>query len=377
LEERKSGYSQKVGDFFSAGVDSFGIFIIVTITFMQKIIFLFTFYLLVELVSCKPVTRKSSQEEKWDQLPEVTNINSFKRTEFVPTLESSISDSNNIIYASALLYAWDKVKQKINSQILLSDSNSFDFKKLNQSASFQNTLKEDEYSAEAQVSDDMIIARAFFHKSLPFPSKLQKINTPIIFDKNKVKAFGMETFDEAAIEFSEILYYKDDDNFIFRLNPKDSSHEIILIKGIRNIVSFSDAIERIDSLIKSGNKEKTNSKESWKYSINETDVFAIPLIQFNIEKYYKTLEGQPFEVNNKKLYIAAAYQRTGFILNENGAIVESEAIMSTDTSAIEPVKTHPKRMIFDKPFFIIVKRANSDNPYFMMKVENSELLIKE
>jgi hypothetical protein len=37
-------------------------------------------------------------------------------------------------------------------------------------------------------------------------------------------------------------------------------------------------------------------------------------------------------------------------------------------------KMHPKNMVFDKPFFIIIKRLDKPNPYFMMKVENAKLL---
>jgi len=330
---------------------------------------------LITISSCKPLVNKPNED--WKDLPEVTNIDKLKTTEFVPTLESSISNSNNIIYASALLYAWDKVKQKINSPIHLTIANSLDFKILNQSTSFQNTLNDNEYSAGAEMIDSIITAKAFFHKDLPFTSKLQKLDTSIQFANTKVTAFGMQSFDEEVVKFTSILYYKNDDNFILKLTPKDSLHEIRLIKGMGNVTNLLEALKRTDSLVKLGNREKNNPKVSWKYILNETDIFSIPVIKFNIEKNYETIEGQVFEAKGRNQYIGGAYQRTGFILNENGAIVESEAIMSTDTSAIEPVKTHPKRMIFDKPFFIIVKRANSDNPYFMMKVENSELLIKE
>lgn len=34
-------------------------------------------------------------------------------------------------------------------------------------------------------------------------------------------------------------------------------------------------------------------------------------------------------------------------------------------------------MIFDKPFFIIVKKKAQANPYFVMKIENAELMEKK
>jgi len=327
---------------------------------------------LLILTSCK-----NSNQHVWSELPEVTNIGKLQQTEFVPTLESPINDNKNIIYATALLYAWDKTKQKLNGPVSLTDSNSNEFRLLNQSISYKNTLTQDEYAAEAEIVDGVIIAKAFFNKTLPFPSKLQKIDEPILFDKTKVSAFGMQSYDEEAVEFTQILYYKDDDHFILKLTPKDDQHEIQLVKGITGIVSLADALSKTNSLIDLGKKEKNSSESSWKYSLNEIDMFSIPIIKFNIEKNYGEIEGQVFTTNNKIHHVEIAYQRTGFILNENGAVVESESYTMTDSADAEPIKIQPKKMVLDKPFFIIIKRGKSHYPYFVMRVQNSELLNKE
>ena len=319
---------------------------------------------------------KNSNQHTWNELPEVTEIGKLKQTEFVPTLESPLKDDKNIIYATAFLYVWDKVREKLNAPIILAPNNSNEFKLLNQSTSYKNTLTGDEYTAEAEIVDDVIIAKAFFNKTLPFPSKLQKFDKPILFNKTKVSAFGMQSYDEEATKFTEILHYKDDDHFILKLIPKDNQHEIQLIKGIQDPVNLSDAVKKTNSLIELGIKEKSKPEASWKYRLNEIDIFSIPNIKFNIEKNYSEMEGQVFTTNGKKHHLETAYQRTGFILNENGAVVESEAFALVD-SAGEPTKIKPKKMVFDKPFFIVIKRAESTNPYFVMWVQNSELLIKE
>jgi hypothetical protein len=57
-------------------------------------------------------------------------------------------------------------------------------------------------------------------------------------------------------------------------------------------------------------------------------------------------------------------------------VVESKAIVVTDSVSVEPIITHPKKMIFDKQFLIIIKRIDKTNPYFVMKVENTELMNK-
>ena len=68
------------------------------------------------LASCKNL-----KENEWSELPETTNISKLSRTEFVPTLESPINRNKNVIYASAFLYAWDKVKQELKAPIAFTD----------------------------------------------------------------------------------------------------------------------------------------------------------------------------------------------------------------------------------------------------------------
>ena len=150
----------------------------------------------------------------------------------------------------------------------------------------------------------------------------------------------------------------------------------MLIKGISGIKNLSDAIKKTNNLIEAGKNEMKNVKESWKYSLNETDTFSIPTIKFNLETNYSKIEGQEFDAKDKKYTVETAYQRTGFILNENGAVVESESRMIAADSTSEPIQIKAKKMVFDKPFFVIIKRVQTDNPYFVIYVQNNELLTK-
>ena len=76
-----------------------------------------------------------------------------------------------------------------------------------------------------------------------------------------------------------------------------------------------------------------------------------------------------------------AFQRSGFIFDENGAVVESEAIVASEAPAAmeeeAPQVKQIKRMVFDKPFVIVIKRKGYENPYFVMTVNNPELMIKK
>lgn len=328
------------------------------------------------LTSCEFGKKKS--ELVWSDLPDVTSLDSLKQTDFVPTLENPISKNKNVIYAPTFLFAWEKIKEELKSPIIVGGTNSLDFNLLNKSISHQSSLENNEYTATAEIVDGAIIAKAFFNKTLPFETKLQVLDDPINFDKTRVSAFGMYYYDEDAIKFTQILYYKDDNNFILKLVPKDKQHEIILVKSLEKYQTLKDAINLTNGLITKGKKEQTDNKLLWKYQIVHEDIFAIPVIKFNIATNYKNIEGQGFLTGDtKKHSVEIAYQRTGFIFNENGAVVESEVMVAVDSIGVEPIITHPKKMIFDKPFLIIIKRVEKKNPYFVMKVANAELLTKK
>jgi hypothetical protein len=344
-----------------------------TIRNIQTIIFWTVF---LALTSCNLGNKKS--ETVWSDLPEVTSLDNLKQTDFVATLENPVSESKNIIYAPAFLFAWDKIKEELKSPIIVGSTNSLDFNLLNKSISHQSSLTDNEYSATAEIIDGAIIAKAFFNKTLPFETNLQVLDDPINFDTTKVSAFGMYSYNEDAIKFTQILYYKDDNNFILKLIPKDKQHEIILVKGLEKYQTLKDAIKLTNDLVAQGKQEQTDNKLLWKYQIVHEDEFAIPVIKFNIATNYKNIEGQGFSTaDNKKHSVEVAYQRTGFIFNENGAVVESEAVAAVDSASAEPIITHPKKMIFDRPFLIIIKRADKTNPYFVMKVANAELLTRK
>ncbi len=344
-----------------------------TIRNIETILFLTVF---LSLTSCNFGNKKS--EPVWSDLPEVTSLDNLKQTDFVITLENPISENKNIIYAPAFLYAWDKIKEELKFPIIADNTNSLDFNLLNKSISHQSSLTDKEYSATAEIVDGAIIARAFFNKTLPFETKLQVLEEPIHFDTTRVSAFGMYYYDEEAIKFTQILYYKDDNNFILKLTPKDKQHEIILVKGVDKFQTLKDAIKLTNNLIAEGKQEHTNSKLSWKYQIVHEDIYAIPTIKFNISTHYQNLEGQTFStIDNKKHSFQEAFQRTGFIFNENGAVVESESVTTTDSASAEPIITHPKKMVFDRSFLIIIKRVDKTNPYFVMKVANAELLTRK
>jgi len=309
----------------------------------------------------------------------VKNLSEFEKTQFIPTLEHKITNDKNSVYCATLLFAWHEIREQINSSLTISDD-YFDLKLLNQSTSYNDVLKKNEYEISGEIDGDLITAKAKFNKSLPFELKLQSFNDKLIFDGQKVSSFGVRGFDSyEQLKIVRIIYYKDDNNFILKLLPKDKEHEIILFKTDKNFNSIAEMSKEIEKMTEIGKTEKKNGKISWKYYYSEDDIVIIPKFDFNIETNYNTLEGNYFSTDNDETFqIEQAWQRTAFILDENGAEIESEAEIEVAVEEIEEYeKPKPKKMIFDKPFLILLKRTDAKNPYFGLWTMNTELMIKE
>lgn len=285
---------------------------------------------------------------------------------------------NNSVYCATFLYAWDEIRKQINSPLTISDE-YFDLKLLDNSASFKNVLKSNEYKVSGEVDGDLLKARAEFNKSLPFEVKLQSFKNKLTFDGQKVSSFGVYGYDDyEQLKIVQIIYYKNDNNFIIKLLPKDKEHEIILFKTDQSFNSIAEMNNEIKKLTEIGKAEMKNQKISWKYLYNEEDRVVIPKFNFNIETNYTNLEGNRFSSNKQNFQIETAWQRTAFVLDESGAEIESEAVAAAlEEMGEKHEKPKPKRMIFDKPFLVLLKRTDAQNPYFGLWTTNAELMIKE
>lgn len=305
------------------------------------------------------------------KFPEPTNLSEFKKTEFLPTLEHQLSKDKNSIYAATLLFAWEEIRKNIEQPLNINKSFT-DLTLLQNSKSFMNSLHPGEFSASGEVNGNVVRASAVFSKSLPFELNLNSFSKQLTFEGKKVASFGQVGHDYQTSGIIQILYYKDDDNFIIKLSPKDKEHEIILFKSDNTFKSMSEILPFIINKIEVGKKERVSKKSA--YLLNDEDEVVIPKFKFNIDHNYTTIEGNTFSSANQEYTIETIYQRTAFILDESGAEVESESEVALEELEENGSKPVPKKMIFDKPFFLMLKRTDAKNPYFALWVNNAELM---
>jgi hypothetical protein len=307
-------------------------------------------------------------------LPEESPIEKFPATVFLPTLEEPAPTGKNAVYAAAFRFAWAKALSETGQGI---PSKAAPLAFLNSSLSYRDVLRPEEYEADVTKDAESISVHAFFKKTLPFETKMQLAEEGIAFGKDTVDGFGMRFYSEDVARQADILYYRDDEHFILRVRPRDRDHELLFAKGLPAAQSLWSAYLSMNKWIISGDKERSRENSEWKYTWNVGDDFLIPDIAFNISTHYPQIEGQRVFAGQLP-FVREAKQRTALLLNNTGAIIESEAIVTTvsvDTSVsrFEPPPP-PKRLRLDGPFFLVAKRTDQKNPYFFLSIANTELL---
>jgi len=202
-----------------------------------------------------------------------------------------------------------------------------------------------------------IIVYAYFLKKVEYLNQFKEKD--VSFLKERVKGFYANDISKDNIR---ILKYWDDNKFIVGLRLKDDGDELILSKGF-DMNNPKDAFNEI---------ERHNKNVS--LTISNDDLFEMPKLHLDHHRGYVEFMGK-FLANKgfEKYFIAQMFENIKFDMDHKGARVESEAGMPV---AMASEMTKIKRFILDKPFWVVMKRKDSQHPYFVLGVKNTELMEK-
>ncbi len=287
-------------------------------------------------------------------------------TVFVTTLESELDTTKNAVYASTMLFCWEKFEKDYGQASHFSKSG---LAELNKSRCFKNVLKADEYKTILEAEGDLVKITSIFDIQLPFREPLNKLKGE--FKGQKIKTFGSKGGDRQV----EIIYYNSDSDFALRLLPENNEHEIIVCQsGFSGQKSLKEQFLKI----KSNEKQFISSAEQWKKVFNEEDEFSIPELSFNLETNYKTIEGATCRNKTGPWEVIKAYQQNAFVMNEKGATAFSKADLGLAGCGQpqEKEKTPVKRLNVKSNYVIFLKRKDSKWPYFASFVANSRWMAK-
>ncbi len=329
----------------------------------------------------------------------------LRETDVLPHLEGSVTAGRNYVYCATFQLAWNQSQDKIFGEpIRLAGSPPIVKDLLRGGKLTEDILPPGSYLVRAglvkdgvvgkireemahrfpdatlhlpdHLEDQWAIAYAYLQRALKFHEAFDRLKEPLVFRSKhspvKVACFGVRNLEElsdrdrALAQQVTVLAYAGDDDFVLRLNTISEDDEMILAKVKpketlgATLAAVRERINRRDG-VREDNPTKLKREES----------LVVPIVDLNVNHRYTELEGR-FLTNPKwsTIYLAIAEQGIRFRLDENGARLESTALVVTQSLAGQK----PAQYIFDKPFLLYLKRKSSDQPYLAMWIETPELL---
>ena len=202
-----------------------------------------------------------------------------------------------------------------------------------------------------------LIAYAYFLKKVTYEVPFTICDT--WFDQQRVAGFKAE--DDKQRKTVRVLKYISDDQFIIQIALRDKGDELILVKGY-------------DTQHPAQVLEELNARDSAISSLADEDSFRMPLLKLQYRRDYTQLEGKSFLNKGWTGYfIGQMFEDLSFELDETGARVENQAVITAERGAFLPPK-NARNFFLDKPFWVIMKRMDSVNPYLLLGVNNTTIM---
>lgn len=326
----------------------------------------------------------------------------LKSTVITPYLPQNITPGKNLVFCSTFQLAWNQLTGKIlKGDLLLKDAPVMAgiLNKMRQiitgkdlseksylamagygkdnivnniNAAMKKKFGDEAWLVDEQLSPTDILAFAFLVKNLSFTTQFDDAPNGIAFgekDKVQVKAFGIPKFApigkmKELFKQVDIPYYDaKNEEFAVKLRT-DSFDDELVLACIKPGKTMEETYKRAKDM--AGKRGKR---------LDDGDVLLIPEIDFFIEHSYKELLNKYFlNKGFTRYFIAKALQVTKFKLDKTGAKLKSKAVI---VAKMNGGGGKYRKMIFNKPFMLYMKERKASNPYFVMWIDNAELLVKK
>lgn len=294
-----------------------------------------------------------------------------------PSYQSTLDENTiNNLWVGTLDLAWKDLEEKIGKdKIELESGNLQIVDDLNSSAFSKEMLDSNDYiiNVERTATDGYKI-EATLNKELNFLEVFDNFsndyNLKFGNSEDNIKYFGINNASSEEMNKNiEILFYNkiSDNNLMsndFAIKLKTKEDDEIILYRTNDKKSFNEYYN--DILQKT--KSYTGSN-----GFSGDDELRVPYVRVNGQICYNELYGKIIKDTNG-LYFSDIIQNVNFSLNEKGCNLSSKATMVTEYLGIGE---DTKFCYFQDTFIVFMKEKNSDNPYFALKVDNTDILEKK
>jgi len=338
------------------------------------------------------------------------NSDLLKETIILPTLDSPCPRNKNVIWCSSFQLAWNRMKDDVigapvevaSAEELAARLNTAEQSDADMEASsFYTAAGRVEEGIISRVQKDMaakfpshsvpdfndiagirraILAYSYLTANVPFKYPYRQIKEKFAFTdsqgiKTDVGAFGVwgiESSYKKMREQVEVLYLLEDlqatneelqmKEFVIDLCRHSEPYQVV-VAMVEPKETLAQTLSYIRDRIANFKKGKNYERERF---LNRVDVLILPEMFCEIEHRFTELIGKMVTNANPAMPIVEARQGIKFRLDRYGAALESE-------SRIE-IAASPRYFHFNRPFLVYMKKRDREQPFFVMWVDNAELL---
>ena len=355
------------------------------------------------------------QRIKYSKMSEIPSVDSssLNQTSIIPALDSLCPKNKNVIWCSSFQLAWNRMKDDvIGAPVEVVGAEEL-AARLNSAKQTTGDLKPDSVYAAAgrinqgiisEIQKDMkakfpkhtipdfndiadvpkgILAYSYLIANVPFKHPYRQVRKEFIFtDSNGVEtnvdAFGVWGYGsqyKRLREQAEILYFHEDrfqsqsslqmKEFIIDLCRHSKPYQVVAAM-VEPKDSLTQTLDYIQNQIAYFKKSDNYKKKRFLF---DNDVIKVPEMFWEIDHRFDELIGKIVANANPAMPIVDAKQIIKFKLDRYGARLESESNIM--------VAAMPRNFIFNRPFLVYMKKRDSEQPFFVMWVDNAELLNKK
>ncbi len=284
-----------------------------------------------------------------------------------PSYKSTISENTiNNLWIGTLDLAWKDLEEKIGKSKIEFDENIEIANELNESKFTKEMLDNNDYEINVErTHTNGYKIETSLNKELNFLETFDNFkdyNFTFGDGKEPIRYFGINNGSPESMNKNiEILFYNKND-FGIKLKTKEGD-EIILYRTDDN----KDFDEYYNDI-----KEKSSLYIGTR-EFREDDELRIPYINLEGMIFYDELYGKEIK-ESKGLIMYDVIQNVNFSLNERGCNLSSKSTMITEYLGIG---NDTKYCYFQDKFIVFMKEEDAQIPYFALKVDNDDILVKK
>ncbi len=335
---------------------------------------------------------------------------SLKETVIVPTLDSPCPPNKNVIWCSSFQLAWNEVRDHVLGAPLEVPEAAEVVARLNAAEQSVSDVDPDCVYATggyirdgiiAQIEKDMaarfpshdlpdfnnygfepngILAYSFIRANVPLKYPFRHVDQGLAFTNSqgiqtRVAGFGLwraylRRYRNIR-EQVEVLYVAfRDRSFEVRECAVDlcrhSRPYQVVVAMVEPRGSLAETLEHLRTQMV-GFKQLPDYQ--WERRFGANDELRVPEMFWRIDHRFRELIDRTVANTDPPLPILEALQTVEFRLDRSGAVLESEARLS--------VMSAPRHLEFNRPFLIYMQKRGAEHPFFVMWVDNAELLTRQ